>query len=413
MSLDTIRRRDPAFDTTRFLARAEAVLALVMRARSEGRPDQARAVVSDDMALRLRTELEGQRAAGRRQVHEGVRVRSAEIAEMASDDHWDTVAVRFVLEGAAYEADAEGGAVAGADGERRRWAEVWWFQRQAGATTSQADDAPVDRCRGCGAPVAPTSSGECAYCQHQLASPTAWVLARVTEAAAPSVTFSAGTIGAGAGADPGPTRAGRVVGVGVILVVVVMLVVVGAGIVIASRTAEEAIDTFDRSGEVQTPGLSLPPGVTLPAGVSIPGAAPGAPPSTGFLTPVANPRVRAPVNDVVAAAAAVQAKAGRPLMLSSVYLYPDGRIIFDVQAVDDPRGEDSWVWKGGTVTGPEQGASGVDPAKLYPLAGLDLSNLARLCDAALGATGIPDGVIESLYLLKINRGLTWYIPVQS
>ena len=229
MSLDAIRRRDPAFDTTRFLARAEAVLALVMRARAEGRPDQARAVVSDDMALRLQTELEGQRAAGRRHVHQGVRVRSAEIAEVASDDRWDTVAVRFALEGAAYEAEAEGDAVAGADRGRRRWAEVWWFQRQAGATTSRDDDA----------------------------------------------------------------------------------------------------------------------------------------------------------------------------------------LIFDVQAVDDPKGEDSWVWKGGTVTGPEQGASGVDPGKLYPLAGLDLSNLARLCDAALGATGIPDGVIESPYLLKINRGLTWYIPVQS
>ena len=82
VTLDAIRQRDPAFDKTRFLSRAEAVLALLLRARAEGRPEQARAVVSDDMALRLRTELEGQRSAGRRQVHEGVRVRSADIAEV-------------------------------------------------------------------------------------------------------------------------------------------------------------------------------------------------------------------------------------------------------------------------------------------------------------------------------------------
>jgi len=65
------------------------------------------------------------------------------------------------------------------------------------------------------------------------------------------------------------------------------------------------------------------------------------------------------------------------------------------------------------VTGPEQGLIGADPSRLYPVAGIDLSTLARLCDAALGATGIVDGVVESPYLLKIGTGLRWYVPVQS
>lgn len=406
MTLEAIRRRDPAFDTTRFLSRAEAVLALVLRSRAEGRPELARAVVSDEMAMRLRSELEGQRAAGRRQVHEGVRVRSADVVQAASDDRCDTVAVRFALEGVAYEARADGAPVAGASRERRRWGEVWWFQRPAGATTSAADDAPVDRCPGCGAPVAPTSSGECAYCQHQPARPDTWVLARVTEpAAAPPAALSTVTIGSGGG-DDGPTRTGRAVGVLVILTVVILLTVVGAGIVITSRAASKVSEAIGGS-EVLPPGVSLPPGVTMP------GATPTAPPPTGFLTPVANPRVKAPVNDVPAAAAAVQALAGRPLMVSSIHLYPDGRIIFEVQAVDDPRGVDNWVWRGGTVSGPEQGLIGVDPSRLYPLAGLDLSNLARLCDAAVGSTQIPDGQVESPYLIKIGAGLRWYIPVQS
>jgi len=56
---------------------------------------------------------------------------------------------------------------------------------------------------------------------------------------------------------------------------------------------------------------------------------------------------------------------------------------------------------------------GVDPSRVYPVAGLNLSNLARLCDAAIGATGIADGVVDSPYLLKIGTGLRWYIPVQN
>jgi hypothetical protein len=201
----------------------------------------------------------------------------------------------------------------------------------------------------------------------------------------------------------------------VIITLVVLVTVVGgigAAVIFATKTTNDVKNAFTTATDVSTV-FTFPGGVTVPAGL-IPGATPTSPPSTGFVTPVANPKVRAPVNDLAAAAAAVQAKAGRPLMLSDIHLYPDGRIVFEVQALDDPKGADSFTWKGGTVTGPEQSIIGInDLSKLYPLAGLDLSNLAKLCDAALGAVGIPDGVIESPYLLKIQRGLTWYIPVQS
>ena len=49
-------RRDPSFDEPQFLARAESVVPLVLRARSEQRPDLARTVVDDDMYARLRAE---------------------------------------------------------------------------------------------------------------------------------------------------------------------------------------------------------------------------------------------------------------------------------------------------------------------------------------------------------------------
>ncbi len=409
VTLDAIRRGDPAFDQTRFLSRAEAVLALVMRARAESHPEWAVTVVSTDVAMRMRTEMEAQRAAGRKQVHEGVRVRTAEIVEAATDDRRDTIAVRFSLEGAAYEAGADGKPVPGANRDRRRWAEVWWFQRRAGTTTA-ADDAPLDRCPSCGAPLAATVEGACAYCQHKLADPTTWVLTRISDAAsAPRMAGSSITIDA-SGLGDATSRVGRAVGVITLLVVVLVIGGVAAGIVAATRATKEVANAFNSTKEVVAP--TLPPGITLPPGVTMPGRS-GATTTTGFVTPVTNSRVRAPVNDLTAAAAAVQAKAGRPLMLSDIHLYPDGRIIFEVQALDDPNGADTFEWKGGTVTGPEQRPIGIKAADLYPLAGLQVSNLAKLCDAALAAAGIPDGVIDSPYLLKISRGLTWYIPVQS
>jgi len=400
VTLDAIHGHDPGFDQTAFLSRAEAVLALVLRARAEGHPEQARAVVRDDMALRLSAELDGLRAAGRRQVHEGVRVRSASIVHAGGDGSWDTIAVRFALNGTAYEATADGQPVPGAETGKRSWSEVWWFQRQADATTTTGPAAPLDRCPGCGAPIAATADGGCAYCHRRLASPRTWVLTRVTEADPTPQEILTSFDATGAA-----RTAGRVIGLVVLLFVIGGVITAAVFISLTTRTVKEAFTQ---------PEITLPRGITLPPGVTVPRGAPQATTtSIGFLTPVANPRVQAPVNDVGAAVTAVTNKVGRPLMASSIHLYPDGRIIFELQAADDPKGVDSWVWKAGTVTGPKQGAIGVDPARLYPVAGLDVSNLARLCDAALGATGIADGVIDSPYLLKIGTGLRWYIPVRS
>ncbi|MEO5679687.1 MAG: TIM44-like domain-containing protein [Acidimicrobiales bacterium] len=410
MTIETIQGHDPAFDQTAFLSRAEAVLALVLRARAEGRLAQARAVLSEDMAVRIGAEVDGLRTAGRRQVHQGIKVRSSEVVQAGSDGTWDTIAVRFSIEGVAYEAGADDKPVSGANRDKRRWSEVWWFQRHADATTSAGSDVPLDLCPGCGAPVTPTADGACTYCQRKLASPRAWVLSRVTSSdPTPEEIFS--TFALDASAVTGAARtAGRIVSLVVLLVVIG---VIASVVIFASRTTKSVTEAFNSTRPGTATVVTMPPGFPFPPGVSIPGSASTPSTQPGFLTPVANPKVMAPVNDVAAAAAAVLAKVGRPLVTSSIHLYPDGRIIFEVQAADDPKGIDNWTWKGGTVSGPEQAIIGADPSRFYPVAGLDLSNLARLCDAALGASGIADGIIESPYLLKLPNGLRWYIPVQS
>lgn len=205
------------------------------RARSEGHPEQARAVIGEDMAVRLSAELDGQRSVGRRHVHDEVRVRSSDIVEARTDESWDTIAVRFSLEGVAYEAGRDGKPVSGGTTDKRRWSEVWWFQRKAGTTTSAAPDVPLDRCPGCGAPITPTSEGTCTYCHRKLASPRTWVLTRITDSpAAPPGPF--GTVTIDTSAATGAAKA-----IGGIVTIIVLVTVVGtvvAVIAFASRTTK-------------------------------------------------------------------------------------------------------------------------------------------------------------------------------
>jgi len=341
-------------------------------------------VVSEDMAMRLRAEVEGLWATHPR-IPRGVRVRAAEIVEAASDDRWDTIAVRFTLDGDRDDGASDGFKVVDATEQPWRWDQVWWFQRAAGAKTP-SNDTPLDRCPWCGAPVEPMPGGECAYCQRQLGRPSTWVLTRTVDVE-PDYSFSNVTIiPDSARATVGPS-AGMVRGV--IALVVILSVV---PIVVSARRAGQA----DR----EIPSFNVPSSFRAHPGTLIPGANLWV--------------VLAPVDYLpAAAAAAVVERAGRPLVVAAIQLHPDGRIAFEVQAVNDPTAVDSWLWKDGKVTGPEPGLIPVDPTRLYPLTGVDLTSLARLCDAALRATGVAGGVVQRPYLVKVGADLRWHIPVES
>ena len=381
-------RRDPSFDEPQFLARAESVVPLVLRARSEQRPDLARTVVDDDMFARLRGE-----AAQGRTVTDGVRIRGAELVHASTDDATDTVAVRFRFEGVCYQASADGRPVGGHSADPRQWAEDWWFRRPAGSRTTGGDLA-LDHCQGCGAVLEPDEAGRCVACGRVISGdPSGWMLSRVADAtvdepAAPAVIVHR-------------SRSGVAV-----FAVLLVVAVVAAAIFAITRTVTDSVSSVTDAVTGGSTGLSFDLG--NPQGSTSTASTP-----TTYVTPVGNAAIKAPVNDVARALGDVQAVAGRPATaVSAIHLYEDGRIIVEMQAPDDPGSVDNFTWRAGDVTS-AQGRSSVQPDAFFDATAVDVSNLESLANTALGATGIPDGIIDHPYLLRISMGLRWYIPVQS
>lgn len=383
-------RRDPSFDIPQFLARAESVVPLVLRARSEQRPDLARTVVDDDMLARLRAET----VHGRDTVLQGVRVRGAELVHASTDDVTDTVAVRFRFEGICYQASADGRPVRGQSADPRHWVEDWWFRRPAGSKTA-AGAVELDHCQGCGSVLEPDAAGRCVACGRAVSGdPSGWMLSRVADAAdepvVPTVVVHR-------------TR-GRLVGLVLTLLVVGMI---GAAVVAVTRTVSDSVS------EVTDAVTSGSTGGSIPGLGDLGEVTGGGSPPTSYVTPVGNAAIQAPVNDVGRAIADIQATAGRPATaVSAIHLYQDGRIVVEMQAPDDLRRVDNYTWQAGEVTS-AQGRSSVQADTFFDATAVDVSNLEALCNTALGATGVPDGIVDHPYLLGIVGQLRWYIPVQS
>lgn len=359
---------------------------LVLRARREQRPDLARTVVDDDMFARLRAET-----AQGRTVTDGVRIRGAELVHASTDDATDTVAVRFRFDGVCYQASGDGRPVGGQSADARTWAEDWWFRRPAGSRTTGGDVA-LDHCQGCGSVLEPDEAGRCLACGRTISGdPSGWMLSRVADAtvdepAAPAVVVHRSRSGFAAFA------------------VLMVVAVVAAAIFAITRTVNDSVSAVTDSITDPTTGLSIPDFGDPGSGTSTP---------TTYVTPVGNAAIQAPVNDVARALGDIQTAAGRPATaVSAIHLYEDGRIVVEMQAPDDPGSVDNFTWRAGDVTS-AQGRSSVQSEAFFDATSVDVSNLEALANTALGATGIPDGVIDHPYLLKITTGLRWYIPVQS
>jgi len=152
-AIQAIRAHDPAFDEAVLLQRARALWSLVLRARTEHRPELCAGAVDGGLLGQLVA------ASG-----EAVTLREATISAATAGPSLESVTVRFGVDGAS---PKEGS-----------WEEDWVFQRSATATTAAGDAAHPGHCPTCGAPLQLDASGSCAYCHATVVAATAgWVLA--------------------------------------------------------------------------------------------------------------------------------------------------------------------------------------------------------------------------------------------
>jgi predicted lipid-binding transport protein (Tim44 family) len=149
-AIDAIRAHDPAFDEAGVLERARAVWHLVLRARTEHRPELCRGAVAEGLLGRLVA------ATG-----EGAALRDAVISAATAGPSLESITVRLGIEGAIRRDGA--------------WEEDWVFQRFATATTAH-DPLGPGHCPTCGAPLEIDASGTCSYCHASVLAAAGWVL---------------------------------------------------------------------------------------------------------------------------------------------------------------------------------------------------------------------------------------------
>lgn len=180
--LAAIQAHDPAFDQAAFVASAERAFFTVQEAWTELKPDMSRQVMADGIWQQHRTQIEGYRTSGRRNVLEGLTVGRADIIGATSDPTYDTITVRFLAACADYDVDTSSNKVVRGTKDVEQWSEDWIFQRSAEATTKADGGTLQKKCPNCGAPLNLDLAGVCHYCRAPVMSGKYdWVLTRIDQ----------------------------------------------------------------------------------------------------------------------------------------------------------------------------------------------------------------------------------------
>lgn len=181
--LATLRERDPAFDTDKFLERTGRAFLMIQDAWSRQDMSPARGFISDGIFQRFSIQFEMQKAEGYRNVMQNVRLQRATIAAVVSDRHFDTIHVEFRASAADFDVGlAEEKRLRGA-GRPEQFVEYWSFFRRPGAKTLTRPGAIEGNCPGCGAPLEVVDRAQCPSCGSTVNSAEHdWVLAEITQA---------------------------------------------------------------------------------------------------------------------------------------------------------------------------------------------------------------------------------------
>jgi len=180
---ERLRRRDPAFDADEFLERCKLVFPKVQDAWGNQDMTPARHLVSDGIYERFQLQLAMYEGALVRNTMEDVRVLSARVAGVESDDFFDTLHVRIGASAVDYWTDIRGGKRIHGSRSPESFAEVWSFLRRPGARTLAHPGLLEGYCPNCGAALEVADSVQCSSCRAVVNSGQYdWVLAEITQA---------------------------------------------------------------------------------------------------------------------------------------------------------------------------------------------------------------------------------------
>jgi len=176
-----LRAADPGFELNAFLTRVKTGFMALQDAWCRQNLEAGRAFLSPGAYFAWRAQLETMAAEGRRNVMEGLAVRSIVPIRVVHGRVFDDLTVRIAAASADYEVDNTGRVVFG-DRSVRPFEEEWTFQRSVGVATSNKAGTLENTCPGCGAPLVLTQIGECRYCKAAVTSGKFdWVVSRIEQ----------------------------------------------------------------------------------------------------------------------------------------------------------------------------------------------------------------------------------------
>lgn len=182
-NLGALKTRDPLFDPTQFLARAQTAFTKVQNAWAAGDMTPARAFVSDGVMVRFTIQLEMNAADGIRNKVDQLRVLENEVLEVVSDQHFDAIHVRLRASAVDQDVDKDGAVVRNAAGSAEEFEEVWTFLRRPGAKTLGRPGLIEGCCPQCGSPLPALDAAQCDHCKAWVnTGDFDWVLCEITQA---------------------------------------------------------------------------------------------------------------------------------------------------------------------------------------------------------------------------------------
>ena len=177
----TLRAADASFDMDAFLGRVKTGFMALQDAWCRQNLEAGRAFLSPGAYFAWRAQLDTMAAEGRRNVMEGLAIRSVVPLRVVHGRVFDDLTVRISAQSSDYEVDRTEHIVFG-DRIVRPFMEEWTFQRSVGVATSNKAGTLENTCPSCGAPISLTQLGECKYCKAAVTSGKFdWVVSRIEQ----------------------------------------------------------------------------------------------------------------------------------------------------------------------------------------------------------------------------------------
>lgn len=180
-----LEKRDPAWSSETMLSRAKTAFALIQEAWTDQKLEKAQSFLSDAIYEKFRLQIAELQERGVQDRIDSITLHDVRIAQLESDETFDTLHIYFRAHAANFKVDAKTGKRLSDDSGE--FEEYWSFLRRPGAKTL-AKGLIEGYCPNCSAPVSMNRAAKCEVCNSFLRSGEYdWVLSEITQASAWSV----------------------------------------------------------------------------------------------------------------------------------------------------------------------------------------------------------------------------------